>query len=260
MNKELLQKIHSIYNKILSVVIIIAGVCLMVACVGIYRSGDQPYSREAVAAAFSGIAFPVYLCLFMIILGFIFELLLPSEISKSKTPKAYLHTIKQLRSKKDLTACSADLAASIEAQQKSRKLHTRILTVILIVSGALFLNYALNGTHFHQSEINNSMIQAMYRLIPCLALSFGYAVFTSYHNRKSMEKEIELLKQVSSTNNTAPAQNSDSANASGKQLQIFRTAFLCVALFLLIYGFISGGTVDVLTKAINICTECIGLG
>ena len=35
---------------------------------------------------------------------------------------------------------------------------------------------------------------------------------------------------------------------------------LAAAVLLLIWGFVSGGAADVLTKAINICTECIGLG
>lgn len=256
MTKEKLQKIHHIYNWILSVVIVIAGICLITACLGIYHSGDHPYSREAVAAAFSGIAFPVYLCIIMIICGIIFELLSPIKADKAKTPKAYLHIIKQLRSKKDLTACSEDLRTAIEAEPKKRKLHTTILAVILVVSSALFLVYALNGTHFHQSEINSSMIQAMYRLIPCLAVSFGYAVFTAYHNRKSFEQEIELLKQAPAA---ATVQNATDVS-SDKQVLIFRTAVLCIGLFLFVYGFISGGTIDVLTKAINICTECIGLG
>ncbi|MBQ9859332.1 MAG: thioredoxin [Clostridia bacterium] len=39
-----------------------------------------------------------------------------------------------------------------------------------------------------------------------------------------------------------------------------RLALLAVGLFLLIYGFATGGIADVLTKAVNICTECIGLG
>ena len=75
-----------------------------------------------------------------------------------------------------------------------------------------------------------------------------------------MEQEIELLKQLPNAENAMSIQNGDATDKSEKHVKIFRTAFLCVGLFLLIYGFISGGTVDVLTKAINICTECIGLG
>ena len=33
-----------------------------------------------------------------------------------------------------------------------------------------------------------------------------------------------------------------------------------VGLVILVYGFFAGGTADVLTKAVNICTECVGLG
>ncbi len=268
MNNETLKRIHHIYNAILSIVIVIAGFCLMRACLGIYRSGDQPYSREAVAAAFAPIAFPVYLCIAMVVFGFIFELLSPTDIGKVKTPRAYLHMIEQLRNKKDITGCSDDLGTSLEKEIKSRKLHTTVSLVILGVSGAFFLSYALNSAHFHQSEINTSMIQAMYRLLPCVIISFGYGIFSLYHNRASMEREIELLKQAPSLDASAASEKKRVSEAkqleqqknSDKKTVIFRNAFLCIGLFLLIYGFISGGTADVLTKAINICTECIGLG
>ena len=39
-----------------------------------------------------------------------------------------------------------------------------------------------------------------------------------------------------------------------------RAILLAVALALLLHGYFTGGTADVLTKAANICTECIGLG
>jgi len=268
MNNETLKRIHHIYNAILSIVIVIAGFCLMRACLGIYRSGNQPYSREAVAAAFAPIAFPVYLCIAMVVFGFIFELISPTDIGKTKTPRAYLHMIEQLRLKKDIAGCDENLHNSLEKEVKNRKLHATISMVILGVSGVFFLSYALNSTHFHQSEINTSMIQAMYRLLPCVAVSFGYGIFTLYHNRASMEREIDLLKQAPSLDASAASEKKHISEAkqleqqknSDKKTVIFRNAFLCIGLFLLIYGFISGGTADVLTKAINICTECIGLG
>ena len=52
MSDERKQKLLKAYAVALSCVIILAGVCLMVACVSIYRSGDEPFSRDAVAAAF----------------------------------------------------------------------------------------------------------------------------------------------------------------------------------------------------------------
>ena len=43
-------------------------------------------------------------------------------------------------------------------------------------------------------------------------------------------------------------------------LLVLRWALLAVGIVLLVYGFFAGGTEDVLTKAVNICTECVGLG
>ena len=39
-----------------------------------------------------------------------------------------------------------------------------------------------------------------------------------------------------------------------------RLVVFCVAVAFVIVGIINGGAGDVLMKAINICTECIGLG
>ena len=268
MNNETLKRIQQIYNAVLSIVIVITGMCLITACLGIYQSGDQPYSRESVAAAFGSISVPVYLCLGMMVIGFIWEFLSPSVNSKATTPRAYIHIINQLRIKKDLSACEETLCLKLEKEQKNRKLHRTISLVLLVISSCLFLIYALNGTHFHQSEINTSMIQAMYRLIPCVAVSFGYGIFTLYYNKASFEREIELLKQVPSVDAATAADNkhifeaklSEHQRTSDGQIKIFRNICLYIGLFFLIYGFITGGTADVLTKAINICTECIGLG
>jgi hypothetical protein len=41
---------------------------------------------------------------------------------------------------------------------------------------------------------------------------------------------------------------------------ITRYSILAAALVLTVLGFLTGGWQDVLTKAINICSECIGLG
>ena len=268
MNHETFKQIRQIYNVVLSIVIVIAGLCLITACLGIYQSGDQPYSRESVAAAFAPISIPVYLCLGMVVLGFIWEFLFPSANSKTTTPRAYIHIINQLRIKKDLSACEKTLCLKLEKEQKNRKLHRTISLVLLAIFSCLFLIYALNGAHFHQSKINTSMIQAMYRLIPCVAVSFGYGIFTLYYNKASYEREIELLKQLPSVDAATVAENkrileaklSEQLKTSDRHIKIFRNICLCLGLFFLIYGYISGGTADVLTKAINICTECIGLG
>lgn len=170
-----------------------------------------------------------------------------------------INIYKVLYSKKDFSRCDENLLNDIYAHQKKRRLHSIIRTVVLSISSIVFLIYALNGAVFYKETINDTMIHAMYVLIPCLAVSFCYTLFTVYYNEKSIKQELELIKQVpSATDNNAD--DCSSSDMAGVKMHIIRFSVLFIALFILIYGFISGGTADVLTKAANICTECIGLG
>lgn len=252
-------RIRRIYDILLSISIIVAGICLIAGSLTIYFTGEQTYSREIVADTFSSIAIPVYICLALTIISFIWELVLPSPVQKQKPRKAYAFILERLLEKRDLSQCSEEFLYSMDKERKIRKLHTIIRTVLLCISSIAFLSYALNGNNFHQSEINTSMIHAMWILIPCMAVPFGYAVFTVYHNDKSLKREIELLKQVP-VSSTAKTTKEVSVCHSEKKENTLRYALLFVGITIMVYGFISGGTADVLTKAINICTECIGLG
>lgn len=254
-NKEILAR--RIYNILHSVSIIIAGICLMAGCLSIYSSGNQPYSRQIVAETFSKISFPVYLCLILTIIGFIWDFIVPSKSGKEKRVKPYAHLLDRLTAKKDLSECDEELLNTIYKKRKSRKLHTIIRTVIICISGSVFLGYALNGNNYY-TDINASVIKAMRILIPCLIIPFVYSVFTAYYNEKSLKNEIELMKKV-------PAKKIDEdekseASKTEKAVAVVRFTLPFIGAGFLLYGYFAGGTVDVLTKAINICTECIGLG
>lgn len=147
MTKETKMRILRIYSILLGVVIVIAALCLMAGCLYIYNSGDQPYSREIVAATFSKIAIPVFLCIGMIIVGFV-------------------------------------------------------------------LNFLLSPV-----------------------------------DEKKEKKTVSILKELS-----------DADIAEEKKIRISRYCIFGVAVIFLVYGLATGGIADVLTKAVNICTECIGLG
>ncbi len=248
--------IRTVYGIVLSVSAVIAGICLMVACYGIYTSGDRPFSPAAVAAAFSQIAIPVYICLALVIGGFILDIFLPSGKEKRKVQKQYPLILASLHKKADLSICEEKLHNAIIAEQKKRKIQLFISLGILVVCSAVFLVYALNGNHFHQSEINASMVSAMWWLLPCLAIPFGYAVFAAYYSSKSIRREIELVKLVPKAVGAKPAP----APEKKSLLPYLRWGLLAVGIVILVYGYFAGGTADVLTKAINICTECVGLG
>ena len=256
MTKESTMRLHRIYNVLFSIVIIIAGICLIIGVLTIYNSGDQPFSRESVAATFSTIAFPVYLTLVMAVISFIWEIISPSDKEQDPKAKDYPALLVNLYEKKDFSAGDATVVEEIKVLWKNRKMHIIIRTIVLVVCSAIFLLYALNSANFHQSEINASMINAMKVLVPCSLAAFAYALFVAVHNEKSIQKEMELVKKLPAST----ASTDGEIITEEKRISPYRNAILVVSIILIVYGFLSGGTIDVLTKAINICTECIGLG
>ena len=249
-------KLRRIYGIALSAVLVITGICLMVQCCRIYYTGDGTFSPEIVAAHFSPIAIPVYLCLVMVVLGFVLDLFLPADAKKAVVEKNHNLILQKLHAKTDLAACEESLRNAVIKEQKARKCHKIVSISLLAIGTVIFLVYALNGSHFHQREITGSLVQAMYLLVPCMAVPFGYGVFAAYFSRASIRREIELLKSAGANRSPVPV----SEKTCGKAVLIGRWALLALAVAILVYGYLAGGTADVLTKAINICTECVGLG
>lgn len=250
--------IRQIYQIVLSICVICAGLCLIISCVGIYLSGARPFSREAVATAFDWIAVPVYLSLLFILAGWIGSLFLPERGKKLKPEKQYDHILHRLQEKLDLQACPPEMRQAICAEQKGRKCHRCITLALLAVCGVYFLSYALNGEHFPTEGLNEAMVKAALRFFICLAIPFSYGVFTAWWSKKSILRETALTRQALSTGEQkkVPA----AATVSKPFPYYLQGVIIGLALGILIYGLLSGGAVDVLTKAANICTECVGLG
>ena len=73
---------------------------------------------------------------------------------------------------------------------------------------------------------------------------------------RSMEQEIALYKDLA----IKPGKTPDKKAIDPKKLLILRCTVLAIALVFILLGIGNKGFLDVLGKAIRICTECIGLG
>ncbi len=247
-------KISRLLGYLTAVSLPIAGLCLMISCYCIYRTGE--FTPQAVAEGFAPIAVPVLLSLALCIAGWILNLFLPRQAEKVKPARQQERILSRLRAKADLTACDQPLLQKIDAELRRRSRLSALRLGVCLFCATFFLTYAVNGANFHTSQINASMIRAMTVLVPCLILSFGVCIFVSYRTGASIEREITLLKQAPVL--SAPGK----PEVAPPEAPLYRkqAVILGLALALLLYGFFTGGTADVLTKAVNICTECVGLG
>ena len=263
MTQETKKKIHRLYGIVVAAAAVLAGVCLIAACCNIYYSGlasdaSQIYTRQIVAESFSKIALPVYACLFLVIGGMALDLALPAEKKKEK-PEKNLHLILQkLQEKTDLKNCNTELQCAIAKEQKKRNIFT-LASVCLLAAGMIsFLRYACDSTHWDTNS-TPSMVTAMIVMLVDLLLPFAVITFATYRSRKSVEREITLMREAA-TQAPKEAETTPKKTACNCKANILRVAIIIIGLALVVFGACNEGTADILTKAVNICTECVGLG
>lgn len=249
--------IRRIYHILLTAALIAAGGCLIWGCLSIYYSGgDQIYTLEKISDAFRVVAVPVYLAVVLVIGAFILELLLPAE-KKKKGSKNEELILKTLQSRADLSACGdQSLCKAIAGKRRLRTVLKAISLVILGISTVVFLVYALNGSNFHKSNFNGSMIKAALVWASCLAVPFIFSIFAVYMSRSLVRDEIALLKLVA----LGPKPPRSYTTENKTVMTVIRLSLLGIAAVLILVGAFGGGWMDVLTKAAAICTECVGLG
>ena len=253
MNEKILLNIRRFVGILTAVFIVTAGICLICGSLSIYFSGeDQPYSREAVAERFNAIAILVYMALGFTALGILLHLLFSPTVKKNAAFQPHM-ALNRLQKKRDASLADEETKKAVYVLRNERRNMRIIGLAICLLCTVVLLVYSFNGKMFYKEDINSTVISAMYVMVPCLFVVLAFCVFASYYIRRGMKREIELLKNcpVSAPKETA-------IDKSG--VAITRGIILAVGAVFLIFGYFSGGTADVLTKAVNICTECIGLG
>lgn len=252
--------------------LIVTAILLMVQCVAIYRMGDKPFTRDSVAEHFAPIATPVYICLGLVAAGFALSPLLPA--APDSKPDRDAVTLSRLQAQVDVTVGDPDLTRRVCRLRRERNRHHNVTLVLLAIGTVVFLWYALDVSRFSTEDINGSMIKAMFLLLPCMGVPALYAVLAAYLCRISVRQEIALLRVAlrdafaahttdgQAVNPADPKEKNFTVKKSGDErwMPYVQTAVLLVGVVLVVLGLLENGAAAVLTKAINICTECIGLG
>ena len=243
-----------IFSIILSIATIISGILLINGCLSIYNSGDHPYSREAVETAFSKIDIPIYITLALIVISIVLEFISPLNlVSGVQIDNA--NKLKLLLKKRRTDECDSAVASLINKERNFRKITLLAQVFLVFCASVVFITYSVNGNNFDDTDINGSVIKAVLVMAACFIIPLVYSIVMIFINNASIKREIEAVKKIPVSSN-----NAVNVKSHDKIINASKIVIIAAALIIIVYGFIIGGTADVLTKAINICTECIGLG
>ena len=250
---------YSIYITLFSIVI---GVLFIVQTLDIYfggiSTGNQMYTTETISLHFKQISIPFILWIVSLFIGYVLYLVIPFK-NKNKIKIESINLLKKysVDLEKSENEEYINLVEIIKKERKSRK----IIWLIALISSALCiipcLIYLLNPNNF--SADGNLMQEAglmAVNVLPWFIIALFICFAAKLYEKHSANIEFDAVKKIGKFN----FQENKNYYLSKKKLFIIRISIATLSIVLIITGIINGGARDVLIKAINICTECIGLG
>ena len=126
--------------------------------------------------------------------------------------------------------------------------------ILCLICGGMAGRFLLDWSNFASRDLEVVVRQMAIETFPWIGLAFILLMAAEQWNFRLLMKELELRR-------SAPKRKPDAAapeKTTGRN--VIRVIIAAAAVALIVLGVMNGGMFDVLVKAINICTECIGLG
>ena len=250
-NKKLLDKIFLI---IVSILTLIMGVVFIVQVLRIYYGNDKTFTRE-ICGEFLLQMLPIIIIWIISIIGSFVYFNIKTNPKKefAKLTNAY-----KLKNLEEICPYVEEEYELVNKEKKNRKIVMIINIVVVSICSIMSLGYLLNVKHFDSSgDLMAQAVKMGIHLLPWVIIAFGSMIIATIYEEISSKKSIEYLKNIIKNNGKKEAVKQIE---NKKVINIARGIILGVSIILIVVGIIDGGVEDVLQKAINICTECIGLG
>ena len=157
----------------------------------------------------------------------------------------------------------AEKTDAMRAEERRRRMARGACAGICAVCSVMAARYLANPAHFASRELESVIGRMLWHIAPWIFVGFACAILCECVRGRSFRREIELAARSPERASFKNAQT-DSGASREKRARLAKTAaraaMFALAVVLLALGAANGGMRDVLVKAINICTECIGLG
>lgn len=268
--KDKAKSLRLIYGIFLSAFTVAVGILFIVQSQRIYRSADvSPYSYEKAVTYLSQIAVPFFLWVAAVIAGWVLWEIFPAEKEKLKAPYDAARILTRLKRRLPDNGAQSD---SLKKADLIKKIVWGVCIAFCLLAAVMVAvcvwnkdNYTPIGDGFNPTQ---DMLHMLPKILPWVIVSFLLAAGATVYSDRSAKRETEEVKKLLSASKKAPA----AKNTGDKKIKLpalFSHAYfdyavkgviLVVGIVFVVAGCINGGILDVLEKAINICTECIGLG
>ncbi len=255
------------YSIFLGVFTAVVGILFLAEAAELYYSGVEAlgatrgmYSREAVGARLLEMLTPLILWLVAILFGVAVYAVFPAPPVK----KGRLDAIVLCRRLEGRVSAEKDPAAfqKLRRMQTARLIVRVFSAVFCLTAAAMCIVYLADTAHFTSLEaLNRDVLHMVAGVLPWVGAAFvvliGEAVFEGIFAKKMLSALRPLVGGASVKRKGTAAVCENRYVVFGVRIALFALAAVFIVLGALPQN---GGANSVFIKAINICTECIGLG
>ena len=271
------QSVRIVFGVYLAIWTIAVGLLFIVQVWALFRATDiKPYSVESVSRHFGKIAAPFWIWIAMVIVCGALAWAFPDEEEK---PKAFISVRKTLTRLKGRLPENAEGMVEVKRENAMRTIVWLVSLAMCAVSAVVAWKYLMNKEYvgeltsafFKDHVVAEKLIKICTWVFASLCTCVCALIYQSY----SLNKEVTMVKQMVADS----AKRGEKLTIQNKKAGLWdkvsaKLAFLgtdCTkniirivlgvcGIVLVVIGIFNGGMAAILEKAINICTQCIGLG
>ena len=266
MDKSKIFKIvHIFYDWTFTALTVFVGALFVIQTLDLYLKGTAPgaigdiFTPDKIASQISEIALYIFIWLFFLLLGIVYNLFIKKpnglldkdDYKKRRSDFEYLRLSKKI----DDQAKGNQEYEFIDKQNRIIKILKIIALAVALSASVYAIIYLATPSNFTKENVNGEIVALVANVFPFYALVFVLFIGISYFEKQSRIKQLPYLKSITKSIKTKK-ENEENISL----ILIARISVAVVAIAFVIWGICNEGMREVFEKAINICTECIGLG
>lgn len=268
MQKETKAKVSKIYRICLTVYVGLLTAAFLAALGFLYFTKDsreQAFTYELFGDTFLYLLAPIIILVVAIVVAKVLGLFNPNERTLVKRDETTM-VLKAKRENIITYLDENDEDGSLRQQLKKYFiLKIAIISVAIIIS-IVCLVFSLIYC-FRQESLdieNNTVIGANLNLfatvLPFIAIAFIWVIVTAFVINLLSKFELQIMKEHKVYKAKAHVSKLERIYSTPAFVWSLRIVIIALSITFIILGIFNNGASDVLSKAIKICTECIGLG
>ena len=256
---------NSKYGKYISVVTaaltVLTGIALIICAAHILFTGaENPYSREKVNEYLSYLVIPASVTVVFIILGKVYDVL-NNEKMYDGFKRSELEMLQGYAKRFELLKLDEKTQEAVTHERFRRTVIKAWFYPTSAFFAAFALVYLVFIAEFRVETLSSDVLRSIAVSLSLVSASISALIVCAYLSETSAKREREILLNAARAGyKPTPPKAAETAEKDAVKIKAIRYGILGIALLLIILGIFNGGMADVLSKAVKICTECIGLG